>query len=435
MATRQELLKEALNRGLINKESLVAEAKKRGLDVPSEEPVEAPPLVSREGLVESAKGLALGGAVGAGAARRQVTPELQQAVESRIGARELVPAPPKERLGGTLAGVVGAPGMAQQIGQRGEAAFANVALAKQAGRSVLQDFVAGLKGERLGRAADTLEKAGVPKIQSEIGGLAIDIAAGKGVEKLGSKIAKPIVAFGNNLVGTGVRLGGRKGQVKLANSIRQTFFGSKRAAGEAFEEGLDAISLKNPARRGNAEFAMSEFIKDLEANPAAKAMANSVKKKSKVLNRLLDNPEMAQDLTIKEMQDLKSDIRNVPALRGKIGRGKFGNYTENDIPFIDLLDDVKKAQLDAFPEMADINKAYGEVLNRYKRVKHRFKEDHLISNIKKNFGGDPETLDAVERMLNPKVMQRIGGFRVIETLLKAAGIIGTGEVIRRVVAR
>jgi hypothetical protein len=178
------------------------------------------------------------------------------------------------------------------------------------------------------------EKAGVPKLQAEVAGLAEEIAVGKVISSTASKMY-------NFTSGAMSRLSGVNGQVKFAKNVRKSFFNAKRDAGIKFEKSVDDLSIKNPTLKASAEQAVIDLKNEIANDPKSQIMLKSGLKKSKVLHRVIEDPSLAKELTLREIIDLKSDIKDIPGMATKINKGQSANWTPEDIPFVDFVDNLK----------------------------------------------------------------------------------------------
>lgn len=215
-----------------------------------------------------------------------------------------------------------------------------------------------------------------------------------------------------------------KNPIKLAKKVRQDFFNTKRDAGLKFEKDLNTLISNNPDKSISIREAVEGLAEDIKINPKLKSdIAGAMRRsKSTLLKDLIDNPEIAENLTLKQTQTIKQTINKAPGLSVKLKQGNLANWSDTDIPLLDLLDEVKSSQLDVFPELADANTSYKNVLGRYRQLKNRFKAGSLIRNMKSGFG-DEEIELAVKELLPQSTIKEIGGFRKSAKLMQDLGIL------------
>ncbi len=225
---------------------------------------------------------------------------------------------------------------------------------------------------------------------------------------------------------------------KFAGKVRQSLFGAKRKIGDAFATQLDDLIKSNPNTVTNLEDSIKGLKESMKTNSKIASdirlgakRAGFDEKGTSLLERLVESPESARELTLQQSRDIIKQIRSVPSIKTNLNKGKFGAFSETDIDLIDFTDEVRKNQLGSFPELEGVNKTYSESLRRYDLIKGKFKEGKLLENIKNNFG-DAEIRGIVKKLLPSKTIQEMGGFRSATNFLKGAGwisAIGLGGVI------
>lgn len=265
------------------------------------------------------------------------------------------------------------------------------------------------------------------------------IAATKPAQALGrflTKNRKPVQVvkqFVDNIRRT-------KDPIGLARNVRAQLFQRKKEVGEAFESGIKALSEANPAARVDLspQFdGLKTAMADATENPGlaqeVKAIVRRVKdpEQSKLLLELIENPSKAADLTLQQSQDIKVAIQNAPAIKTKLAQGKFADYRQSDIELLDLLDDIKLAQSDVFPELAEVRKPYAQYMQNYKEVKNYFKPKSLIGRMKNGFGNE-ETEAMVKAVLPEETFGDIKAYKKALqaiTLLKNLGLTAAGGTV------
>ena len=164
-----------------------------------------------------------------------------------------------------------------------------------------------------------------------------------------------------------------------------------------------------------------DITQDIPANTSLRSVVN----RSPELKRIVDNPELADNLTLEQSQKIINQLKSkLPPIKLK---GL--NVRPDDIPLFDLIDDIRGDQLAAFPEKVEINNAYGEVMNRYNMIKNKIGENSIKKNILNKFGGEPLPQQAFEKLLSEDLLKEVKSFRMANKMLKAAGLIGAGTAV------
>lgn len=362
--------------------------------------------------------------------------------ENKISQRE-------DLLGGLLgevrqspAAFLAKPGLSQSmqatgaIGQRVESAFANSLLAAQRGdfKGVVDDFLKGAKGERLGETGDVIRATGVGGPLNELlaagTGVLVNfqgintLAKGKPVQ-VANKLSRKIVNSLRQKMEKTPTLNFRAAlnQDKFAQEVRNKFQQVKKQASSKFETDLNALEKANPNKRIDIKQAIENLVEDMDLDPRLKTAV----RRNETLKGLVEDPSKASSVTVRQAQDIKNVLQN---RLSKVK--KEGLLTSDDIPFVDLLDDIKQSSLDAFPELSGIRKEYGEIMGRYNLVRNQLRVGRLINAMKRNFG-DAEMQKAVEELVGSKTMQEIGGFKnalgLMDLASKSAAVAAGGAIL------
>ena len=193
--------------------------------------------------------------------------------------------------------------------------------------------------------------------------------------------------------------------VKISNSIRTEFFNVKSEAVKKFGSQLETLTKSKPLARGD----LTDFLDDFNSNmqeftPEAKNIIN----KTPLIKNMVSNS--STQATVKEIQDAINYLgKKVPKGVGPV---------KNEI--LDAINDLKSAQLDAFPEMKSVRAEYKQMIEPFNNVKNYFRFNKLLSAIKSEFGG-PEGEEAVKSLLSPETIKRIGGLKDSMNLSSALG--------------
>lgn len=231
---------------------------------------------------------------------------------------------------------------------------------------------------------------------------------------------------------------------KFAQGVRKSLFQEKQEVGKTFETQLNNLIESNPSKVVNIEDAVLQLREASKSNSriisdiASGAKRAGLRQEGKsLLERLIESPESAKELTLNQTRDIKKIISEVPSIKQAFKKGKFGQFSETDIDLLDFTDGVKQKQLSAFPEMQEINSTYSNWINKYNLVKDKFKVGKLLDNIEKNFG-DKEVQGIVKQLLPKEVIDEMGGYRSATkflNLVKWISIVGAGGVVAGGVGR
>lgn len=222
-----------------------------------------------------------------------------------------------------------------------------------------------------------------------------------------------------------------KGAPSFLRKVRGAVTARKAQAVEEFGAQLDDLATKNPETRVSIANSLDKLRMEITGgqmgdvvippNPKIASIVN----RSPTLKAYFNNPEAANNVSLRESQAIINELRNkLPAMK-KAGL----NVTSDDIPLFDLIDDIRGNQLDAFPEMEGVKQAYGQVLSKYNLIKNRIREGSFKRNLMNNFGDSPESKQAFEGLLTSDILKEVKNFKNTNKLLKAAGLgIGSATV-------
>jgi hypothetical protein len=101
----------------------------------------------------------------------------------------------------------------------------------------------------------------------------------------------------------------------------------------------------------------------------------------------------------------------------------------DDIPLLDAIHDIKTQMVQAFPDLADLRKDYGEVLNNFNLLRSKFNPQSLEGSVKNNFGG-VEMEKAAKTLLkdSPEILARMKNYNLIRRVGTFAAGTATGAV-------
>jgi hypothetical protein len=188
--------------------------------------------------------------------------------------------------------------------------------------------------------------------------------------------------------------------------IRNRFSKIKRGAVNKFGADLDDLVATNPDNK----MSLRDLVDDINSKDQGYTDETiRLLKRSPKMKQLLEDPKLANELSVKDAQEIINSMNDkVPA-----------NIRYKDLDFLDVQTSVKAAQLDAFPEMEAVRKAYSEVITPYNQVKSQFRFNRLQKAIVNDFGGS-EGKDAVLTLFSkdPKSLKAMGGVKGATNSLK-----------------
>ena len=241
-----------------------------------------------------------------------------------------------------------------------------------------------------------------------------------------------------------------KNPIDFAKKVRTNLFQTKRGVGDVFEEGIKTLSEANPTKTidlSDQIYQVKGAIADVENNPGLASEVNSVirriknPQKASFVQTLIDDPENARNLTLAQVQDIKNTIQQAPSIATKLKQGKFADWKAGDLELLDLVDEIKLAQSELFPEeMALIRKPYAEYMSAYREVKNYFKPKVLLDRMRTGFGN--EEIEQMVKVVLPKdIYKQIKGFRKTGKTIKwgaatigaGTGLWGTQKILRKII--
>lgn len=232
---------------------------------------------------------------------------------------------------------------------------------------------------------------------------------------------------------------GDKPKVNVLKQIRSSFQQIPVDARKSFADDLIKLNNEKIMAGQNPSISLKSMVDSIqgdmameELKPAVERVINSVPK----LQQILKNPQLAENLTLKESQDLLNDVKSTLSQSKLAGSGN----RPTDIPiYNDLINEITDAQLSVHPEFAKTKQVFGDIMNQYKLVKGKLGIG-LEKNILNKFGGSEANLAAEELLAkNPKALSQIKGFRNMQTAKKVAkNAVGFGaaeEIARNLLFR
>lgn len=250
---------------------------------------------------------------------------------------------------------------------------------------------------------------------------------GKGAQKTYAAAETGLPKVGQTLARTPklMTAASPKNAPTIAGRIRDVFARTKGTAGDRFGGQLDDLATKFPERHVSLRSTVDKLNEIRTQSPklSSDLLAGARKSGNTLLKDLLDNPELADDLTIVQAQEVKKALQKIPSIASK--QGKFGaQFTDTDLDVLDAINDVRSSMLESFPEMEKVFGDYAATITKFKTLKNKFKVGSLVKNIEQDFS-DPEVLKMVQELLPPEAMNDI---RLLRRSMKARGLAKTGAI-------
>ena len=198
-------------------------------------------------------------------------------------------------------------------------------------------------------------------------------------------------------------------ETRFAEKVRTSVYDAKHDAVEKFGQDIDNLAKANP----NREVSLRNTVDRLKTEwndltPEAQRVFSKVPK----FKEMLTNPDLANNISLRDTQEIINYFNTkVP---------KTIKYQHLDI--LDTLDDIRTAQLDAFPEMEQARASYAQVKQNFDIIKNKVKVGQTLKNVAKNWG-DPEIKKAANTLLRGKdILQDIRNYQRNLKILKFTGL-------------
>lgn len=205
-----------------------------------------------------------------------------------------------------------------------------------------------------------------------------------------------------------------KGSADFLDKVQTAIFNRKRQVVDNFGDDLENLTRQNPTRT----VSLRQAIDEANAIAAFEPKLKSAIERSPAVKRLLDNPDLANNVPLDETQNIINQLKSKLSSSKKTGF----NVTSDDIPVFDFIDNIKGNQLDAFPEMAKVKQTYGEMMNKYNVIKNKIKVGSLKQNLLNDFKGDDQVKRAFNGMLTDDILKEVKDYKNTNNMLKMMGI-------------
>jgi len=254
-------------------------------------------------------------------------------------------------------------------------------------------------------------KFGVSDLAGSVLGVAGAGAAAYGLYKsrLPQNVASKVAQVGRGISDIPTVINKNKSSA-LAQDIRNSFIQAHSDKIKEFGGKIDELSNLNPNRTISIEDTISDIVKNWDE---LSSTTKSALKKTPILDKFLKQVSEGKisgnpgKISLKDTQSIINHINTkIPA-----------NIRYNNLDLIDIQNNIRGSQLEAFPEMEGIRAEYRKFIEPYKQVKPYFKFNKLLNSIKNSFGG-AEGKVAVESILPKNVLKKIDKFRSASNLVE-----------------
>lgn len=356
------------------------------------------------------------------------------AAEQKIGSREdlltqltdkakseflttFMPSPP-QNIKNALQTIAG-------LAQRGEAMVSNPLLKLQRGDSsnLLDSVIQGARGERSGQFGDLVRTTGVGGDYNEALASTSGFLAAMGVDKIvGAPFQNTAKNIANGTKPALTEIGQAvddaiKNKTGFLDDVRSAFYDAKSSASDKYGAGLEKLAKDNPTEKVSLRPVIDQLEQEIAYEPKLRNAINRVP----FLKNIFDNPKLADDLGIQEAQSIVNDLQS------KVASGKLRGIgvRPDDIPLLDAVHDIKSQMLEAFPDLKELRKDYGETLNAFNLLRNKLKVGNLEKAVQGKFG-DVEVQKTVEKLLqdHPEIIERLKNYHTI----RSAGKVGASLV-------
>lgn len=184
----------------------------------------------------------------------------------------------------------------------------------------------------------------------------------------------------------------------FANTIRESFIKVHSDKVAEFGGQIDNLIIQNPTRSVSLQNVVDDIKTNLnDLTPEVK----SVIRKTPYLRDMIktENP-LSPNINLKQTQEI------INYMNTKVPK----NIRANNLDLIDAVNNIRGAQLDAFPEMEGVKASYKTFIEPYNQIKNYFKFNKILNAIKNKFGG-AEGQVAAEKILPKEVIRKMRGYR------------------------
>lgn len=197
-------------------------------------------------------------------------------------------------------------------------------------------------------------------------------------------------------------------------AFQKMVFKAKKVAGDAFDEDIAKVS-GSPENVGKT-IDLYEAATQAKTSPALQVAAGG--KRRPLLNIVIQDPELARNLTLEDAQALKKEINQIPGIQSKLRQGQRADWTPDDIQVLDFVDDIRAGQIDTFEGLSPVFTKYRDSIRQYNLLKGATREGGFKRGGRPALKESPDIQAAYEAIVPKEVRQQIGSMDSLETAVR-----------------
>ena len=257
--------------------------------------------------------------------------------------------------------------------------------------------------------------------------------AGSGLAGAGSVLG-PAALFrtGSTLFRGGARVLSNKAGSSFGRLLRNKAYERYRKAGEMFGQQIDELERTNPGKVVDVTQELDDFKTVFDTSPGLKAAVETGQRKagSTLITDILKNGR--RELTMKEAQQLKRIISQVPEVSSRLNKGRgAAQYSDTGVELLGLKEGIRTKQLSTFGDEAkSAFKSYRDAAEDFRMVQPKLRKGTLQRGGVPKLGEDPDVGGAFQRSITPGFRRQVREVNVFKGGSKLAGI-GTAAAIAK----
>ena len=210
----------------------------------------------------------------------------------------------------------------------------------------------------------------------------------------------------------------------FSREVRGVVLQNKHEKTKAITNAIDGFTKQNPDVGVDISEPMDN-LRQVLADPDSAADLRRIlgaitrKSKNQTLKNLLDNPELAKAVNMRQLQDLKNSIEFFPSIQSKINKGAWDKVTLGEQDLLNLVDDIKLVQTDAIPQLKGARQAFSAFMEDYKAVRPLLSEKVLEKQLRANFSGQTgEVVERIAKTIPEPLRNKISAFSNASTRIE-----------------